>query len=232
MSTNRIVLSSGHGLYVRGASGYLDEVNEARRVVDTVASLLSHAGVEATTFHDDVSRSQSENLERIVSFHNSQQRDLDVSVHFNAYQTTNSPMGTECLYVTQSSLAATVASKIAAAGDLINRGAKQRNDLYFLNETEMPAVLVEVCFVDSFADAEVYLANFDEICEALAEALSGLEIEQTPEPPDTFCEALAEAGLEIEPELPDVLPPPPVVVVSITAPEGVEVNVTINGEPR
>jgi N-acetylmuramoyl-L-alanine amidase len=209
----KIVCSSGHGLYVRGASGYLDEVNEARRVVNTVASLLSHAGVEVTTYHDDVSRSQSENLERIVDFHNSKQRDLDVSVHFNAYQSTTKPMGTECLYVTQSSLAATVASKIAIAGDLINRGAKQRSDLFFLNNTEMPAILVETCFVDSSADADSYNTNFDEICEALAEAISDRNIEEAPEPPDT-------------------LPPPPQVSVSITAPEGVEVSITVNGELR
>ena len=29
-----IIISSGHGKYIRGASGYLDEVDEARRVVD------------------------------------------------------------------------------------------------------------------------------------------------------------------------------------------------------
>ena len=34
MSYGSIVLSSGHGKYVRGASGIIDEVDEARRVVD------------------------------------------------------------------------------------------------------------------------------------------------------------------------------------------------------
>ena len=94
-------ISSGHGKYIRGASGYLDEVNEARRFVDRVAELLRGAGVAVKTFHDDVSHSQSENLNRITNWHNSQSRELDVSVHFNAYQTTSKPMGTECLYVTQ-----------------------------------------------------------------------------------------------------------------------------------
>ena len=97
-------ISSGHGKYIRGASGYLDEVNEARRVVDRVAELLRGAGVAVKTFHDDVSHSQSENLNRITNWHNSQSRELDVSVHFNAYQTTSKPMGTECLYVTQEEL--------------------------------------------------------------------------------------------------------------------------------
>ena len=31
----KIVISSGHGKYIRGASGYLDEVNEALRALTT-----------------------------------------------------------------------------------------------------------------------------------------------------------------------------------------------------
>src|SRR5215831_11074359 len=104
----KIVISSGHGKYVRGASGYLDEVNEARRVVERVAEFLEAASVGVDTFHDDTSHSQSENLNTIVNYHNAQTRDLDVSVHFNCYQTTSKPMGCEVLYVTQEELAAQV----------------------------------------------------------------------------------------------------------------------------
>jgi len=82
-----IVISSGHGKKIRGASGYLDEVDEARRVVEKVATYLRSAGVTTTVFHDDVSTTQSDNLNRIVNFHNAQpSHDLDVSVHFNAYR--------------------------------------------------------------------------------------------------------------------------------------------------
>jgi N-acetylmuramoyl-L-alanine amidase len=62
MSYDRIVLSSGHGLYVRGASGVLDEVNEARKVVDRLAGALMARGVDVDVFHDNTSRSQNENL--------------------------------------------------------------------------------------------------------------------------------------------------------------------------
>ena len=91
----KIVISSGHAKDCRGASGYLDEVDEARRVVNAVADLLKNAGVTTYVFHDDVSDDQSENLNRIVDFHNSKTRDLDISVHFNAYEDTSDPMGTE-----------------------------------------------------------------------------------------------------------------------------------------
>ena len=64
MSYNRIVISSGHGKYVRGASGILDEVDEARRVVERVADELRDRDVEVKVFHDDISDSQNENLNR------------------------------------------------------------------------------------------------------------------------------------------------------------------------
>jgi N-acetylmuramoyl-L-alanine amidase len=169
---SRIVISSGHGKLVRGATGILDEVDEARQVVESLATRLRNRGVEVITFHDDVSTSQSENLERIVDYHNSQERDLDISIHFNAYVETTSPMGTECLYVTQETLAAHMARAVAFAG-FLNRGAKKRTDLFFLNQTTMPSILVEVCFVDSSADANVYADYFDKICEAMAIVLGG-----------------------------------------------------------
>jgi len=181
----KIVISSGHGKYVRGAEGYLDEVDEARRVVDRVADLLDNAGVTVLTFHDNQSHSQSENLERIVDYHNAQTRDLDVSVHFNAYETTSKPMGTECLYVTQSELASRVADAIASVTHLPDRGPKKRTDLYFLNNTEEPAILIETVFVDSSADADSYRMNFESVCKAIAETIGEVDIGEAPpiEPP-------------------------------------------------
>jgi N-acetylmuramoyl-L-alanine amidase len=184
----RIVLSSGHGQKIRGAAGPspwgLDEVNEARRVVALVATILNGSGVPTKTYNDDVSTTQNENLNRIVDFHNAQVRDLDVSIHFNAYQQTSKAMGTECLYLTQSNLAADVASAIADAGHFLDRGAKKRTDLFFLNKTDMPSILIETCFVDSKTDADLYRKHFDAICLAIACAVVGEEIERSlPSPP-------------------------------------------------
>jgi N-acetylmuramoyl-L-alanine amidase len=176
----RCVISSGHGLFVRGASGYLDEVNEARQVVNRVGKILNEAGHPTQIFHDDTSKSQSVNLSTIVDYHNKQPRDLDISIHFNAYQTTSKPMGTEVLYVTQSSLAAKVSAAIAKAGSFLNRGAKKRTDLTFLNKTNKPAILIEVCFVDSSADANLYRQGFESICQAIAESVAGEKLPSEP----------------------------------------------------
>lgn len=167
----KIVISSGHGKHVAGACGIIDEVEEARNVVGEVVELFRKAGHEAIEFHDDTSTNQGDNLETIVDFHNSQDRDLDISVHFNAYLPTEGGRGTEVLYVTQERLADQVAEAISYAGDLINRGSHERNDLYFLNQTDQPAILIEVCFVDAEQDVELYRKNFDAICEAIVDAV-------------------------------------------------------------
>lgn len=192
----QIVMSAGHGLKIRGAAGPepwgLDEVDEARRVMYRTADYLRIAGVNVITYADDVSISQDENLRRIVDFHNSQSRDLDVSIHFNAYQdTTTKKMGTECLYVSQGELAADVSASIASVTGLPNRGPKYRGDLYFLNNTSEAAVLVEVVFCDAKPDCDSYRMNFEAICSALADALAGesvrppspVPVPPQPEPP-------------------------------------------------
>jgi N-acetylmuramoyl-L-alanine amidase len=179
---NRIVISSGHSTKCQGAIGILNEVDEATAVVDQLAADLRHRGVDVVTYHDTVSTSQNENLNRIVDFHNSKVRDLDISVHFNAYVETPKPMGCEVLYYSQESLARKLSQAIAQAG-FIDRGPKLRTDLFFLAHTAMPSALLEVCFVDSIADADLYRERFEEICENLAEALGGSDEEETIPPP-------------------------------------------------
>ena len=176
----KVAISSGHGEKVRGASEYIDEVEEARRVVERVADELHEAGVLVNVFHDNTSTSQQQNLETIVNWHNSQDRDVDISVHFNAYQPTDSPMGTECCYLTQEDLATQVAGNISRNGNLVNRGPKARSDLYFLNKTDAPAILIEVCFVDSKADVNEYQINFGMICAGIADVFIMMGKEQYP----------------------------------------------------
>lgn len=178
-SMRKIVISAGHAKNVPGAEGYIKEFDETSRVTTRVAQLLEAAGVTFYSFIDTVSKTQNENLKRIVGFHNAKVRDLDVSIHFNSYEQTDAPMGTECLYVTQEELAKEVAAEISQTAGLKNRGAKERTDLYFLNHTEEPAIIIEVCFVDSRRDVDLYEAHFEEICSAIAEMISG-----SPAPPE------------------------------------------------
>jgi len=134
-----------------------------------IAAELRLLGHGVVTFIDEISTTQDENLQTIVDFHNSQTRNLDVSLHFNAYVPTAGGRGTEVLYLTQQSLAERIASAISESGGLINRGAHKRSDLYFLNGTTEPAVLLEIAFTDALADCTAYQTNFGNICRAIAD---------------------------------------------------------------
>lgn len=181
----KLAISSGHGRYVRGASGVVDEVDEARRIVSALCQELFRRGHEVTEIHDDTSTNQDDNLEWLVTQHNRADRELDVSIHLNAYEQTSEPMGTECLYVTQQELADNVASAIARAGHLIDRGPKYRDNLYWLNNTDEPAVLVETIFCDSTEDCRLYEQHFTAIIHALADSLTGTQdLPETPQPPE------------------------------------------------
>ncbi|QOS89241.1 N-acetylmuramoyl-L-alanine amidase [Peribacillus sp. JNUCC41] len=93
---NEFVISSGHSKVIRGASGYIDEVDEARMVVPKVAEYLKELDCKVHTFNDDTLKTQRDNIKTIVKYHNGKSRDLDVSVHFNAG--TKEVGGTEVLY--------------------------------------------------------------------------------------------------------------------------------------
>jgi hypothetical protein len=97
-----------------------------------------------------------------------------VSIHFNAYTVTSGARGTETLFLTQDGLAARVSAAIAGASGLINRGAKYRSDLYFLNKTtgSLGAILIEVAFVDAQADCAAYDQHFADIIAAIGDAIA------------------------------------------------------------
>lgn len=176
---NQVNISSGHSVNCRGASGVFDEVTEAIKVVNKVSEMLKSVGVPCYTYHDKSSDSY-QNLVNIANWHNQFKDGIDVSIHFNASNPTNASMGVEVLYYSQSGLASEVSSAIANAGNLKNRGAKQRTGLYFLRHTNKPAILIEVCFCDSSYDANKYRSNFNSICAAIVKALTGKSVGHTP----------------------------------------------------
>ena len=182
MGYNQVNISSGHSINCQGARDIINEVTEARKVVDRVYEIIKASGKQCYKYHD-TSSSSTQNLVNIVNWHNGFNDGVDVSIHFNAYAHVDKPMGTEVCYYSNSSLATAVSKEIATAGGFIDRGAKQRTGLYFLKHTNKPAILIEVCFVDSVADVNLYRANFERICQAIAKTLIGNIVVPTPTAP-------------------------------------------------
>lgn len=179
MTTVERVMSSGHALHVSGAVGILNEVTEARKVVNQVAKYLKELKETVEVYHDDTTRNQRDNVNGIVAYHNKFTRKRDYSVHFNSgTDNQNESEGVEVLYYSDDmkSEAAKLSAAIAKASGLKDRGAKKRTDLGFLKRTEAKALLIEVAFVDNKVDAELYKKNFLKICEAIAETISGKQL--------------------------------------------------------
>lgn len=147
--------SSGHALYVSGAVDLVNEVKEARKITEAIEKALGDV-VKVNVYHDNTSRKQGENINRIVAAHNRTNRAGDYSLHLNASSRTTKDMGVEVLYYKDANKAhaTALANAISAATGLKNRGAKKRTDLGFLKGTDAPAWLIEAYFVGSHADVK------------------------------------------------------------------------------
>ena len=167
-------LSVAHFGIGTGASGIIDEVEHSIKVSKKVTEILVKNGVKVNYIEDKTSKSQSKNVNWIVAKHNSFDADLDVSIHFNSSgATTHTDKGAEVLIVSEKNrkLAQSVVNAICKSTGLLNRGVKVRTNLGFLNKTKNPAILLEICFVNSSKDVKKYETEFDNMCYNIAKAI-------------------------------------------------------------
>lgn len=166
-----INVHGGHSLKCRGASGYLDEVNEDRAVKNRVIELLRANGHTVYDCTDDVGKTQNANLRNIVNKCNSHKVDLDVSIHLNAGGGT----GTEVYVYSDNSkakgYAQRIVNNISNTLGIRNRGVKTRTNLYVLRKTNSPSLLVECCFVDNATDKAHW--NVNKCAEAIVKGILG-----------------------------------------------------------
>lgn len=176
----RINVHGGHSLKCRGASGYLDEVNEDRKVKKRVIELLRANGHTVYDCTDDNSTSQNANLKAIVNKCNSHYVDLDVSIHLNAGGGT----GTEVYVYSNSSKAkdeaTRIAEKVSNTLGIRNRGVKTKTNLYVLRKTSSPALLIECCFVDNATDKSHW--NVEKCAKAIVEGILNKSVETSNTP--------------------------------------------------
>ena len=174
-------ISAGHnpdGKVACGAVGLIKESTEARKVKDKVIQYLRKAGHTAYDCTCENGTSKNDVLKKIVSKCNSNNVDLDVSIHFNSNakdtKGDGKSKGVEVLVYSDTSKAKDEAQRICdklAKLGFRNRGVKVRNDLWYLKHTKASSLLIETAFVDDKDDVDIYLDNVDNIAKAIAEAL-------------------------------------------------------------
>lgn len=174
----KIALSAGHTSTGKGtgAVGFINESTENRVMFNLVKKYLEQAG--HTVYVCNVEKG-ADYLQQQVALANKQTTDVSVQIHFNSSSTTNSAVGTETLYKTNAGKV--VADRINAklATKFKNRGTKKRDNLYWLNKCKSTTVLIEVCFVSSKADTDIYKANKEAIAKLIAEGIVGHNISST-----------------------------------------------------
>lgn len=159
-----------------GASGLLVEVVENRKIGDRLIAMLKEKGHTVVDCSVDSATSTDAQLSGIVKKANAQSLDLFVSIHLNA----GGGHGTETyIYNGNYSFKESNRAKAKAINDAVvsscgfrNRGVKEAN-LYVIRETVAPAVLVEVCFVDSAEDKGKL--NTEAVAKALFKGITGTE---------------------------------------------------------
>jgi hypothetical protein len=162
-----------------------EEVTECHKICTSLSALLEANGVECPMFFDTTSTSQSQYLAAQANWTNAQHADLGVQCHLNAGGG-DGPVGCEVWYYSQETLARKVATAMANALGLPDRGPKWTSSLSWIMNSDPPCVLLECFFGDSRTDCSAYKASgaYDKLVEALAESLTGIEIDDGPvEPP-------------------------------------------------
>ena len=158
-----IMLDAGHGGRDPGAVyNGRQEKDDSLALTLAIGEILQNRGVDVEyTRTTDVYESPYQKAMEA----NNAGVDFFVSIHRNSYPTDNAVSGVESLVYNLSGIklqmAENINSQLEAVG-FVNLGVKARPGLVVLRRTRMPAVLVEVGFINSDTDNYLFDNNFDD----------------------------------------------------------------------
>ena len=167
-----VMLDAGHGGANPGAvyEGR-QEKDDALALVLAIGPILENNGIETLyTRTTDVYQTPFEKAQLA----NQAAVDFFISIHRNSFPEDNVVSGVESLVYDLSGVKYEMAENINAQLETIgfvNLGVKARPNLIVLRRTRMPAVLVEVGFINSNTDNMLFDENFDAIARAIADGI-------------------------------------------------------------
>lgn len=167
-----VVLDAGHGGANPGAVYQgRQEKDDALALTLVIGNILEAEGVDVYyTRTTDVYETPLQKAQEA----NSAGADYFVSIHRNSSPIPNQYTGIESLvyspYGEAARLAANINEELEEVG-YANQGVNQRQNLVVLRRTQMPAVLVEVGFINTDADNRMFDETFEETAEAIAEGI-------------------------------------------------------------
>lgn len=201
-------IRGGHNFQAVGASALADETTEDRKVKDAAIKYLKIAGdtvIDCTPGNCD----KNTDLAYGTNTANNNHVDLFVPIHFNkAYASYVGAIGSEVWLNPNNAKGVAIGNRILAnlhALGFKNRGCKDGMHLHDIKESNMTAVLVEVCFVEATEDVALYKSlGADRVGKAIAEGIVGHVINEpvpqpTPQPVATkvYKTVVADGGLRV-----------------------------------
>ena len=173
-----LAIDIGHNVpYDTGAVGIRKEDDLNRLVGNALINKLRGKGIKVVNCTPNTAKSLNDSLYQRVITANNSGATLFVSIHHNAC---HGGYGAEVLCIKNNyqgglstKVGQAILNELSSLG-LRNRGVKDRRDLYVINNTSMPALIVECAFVDSSLDMKNYnpektaAAIYKGICTALA----------------------------------------------------------------
>ena len=167
-----VVLDAGHGGANPGATyNGRQEKDDALALVLAIGPILEANGVEV--YYTRTSDIYESPYQKAMEANNIG-ADYFVSIHRNSSPYPNQYTGIESLVYNRYSEAARLAYNINTQLEqigFVNHGVNERPGLVVLNSTQMPAVLVEVGFINTDADNQLFDERFNDIAQAIADGI-------------------------------------------------------------
>ena len=172
MADYRIALDAGHGGSDPGAvyKGR-QEKDDTLDLTLAVGDILKKNGIDV--YYTRTTDEYETPFKKATDANNSG-ADLFVSIHRNSSENPNQYSGVETLVYSDTGLKAEVArninNQLEDAG-FKNLGVDERKNLVVLKRTKMPAVLVEVGFINNDKDNYLFDEEFDSIAQEIADGI-------------------------------------------------------------
>lgn len=167
-----IMLDAGHGGRDPGAVyNGRQEKDDVLKLVLAIGEILQNSEIDVeytrtTDIYETPFQKATEANEAGVDFF--------ISIHRNSSPLANQYMGVESLIYNLSGIKYEMAENINAQLETVgfkDLGVKARPNLVVLRRTKMPAILVEVGFINSDSDNTIFDKNFNDIAQAIADVI-------------------------------------------------------------
>lgn len=172
MSSITVALDAGHGGSDYGAVyENRKEKDDVLKLTRAVGQILEDNGINVFYVRTD---DEYETPFKKATDANNVGADYFVSIHRNSSERPNQYSGVETLVYSDDGIRAVMARNINAELEKAgykNLGVDERPNLVVLKRTKMPAVLVEVGFINNEEDNRIFDQNFNQIAQGIADGI-------------------------------------------------------------